>query len=129
MVAVGDSPARRRLAKKRSGLPMPAAASTRLSANCETGRAMVNQLSSERFGKVPRIYVECRRDQSVVYPLQQRMQQLTPGARRISLDCGHVPQLACPQALTDALLDQGHAAGGMSCVVHACHAAPGLAGN
>ena len=48
--------------------------------------------------------MECRRDQSVVYPLQQRMQQLTPGARRISLDCGHVPQLACPQALTDALL-------------------------
>ena len=65
---------------------------------------MVNRLSTERFGRVPRIYVECRQDRSVTLPLQQRMQQLTPGARRISLDCGHVPQLACPQALSDALL-------------------------
>ena len=79
-------------------------AASRLCPQPETGRAMVNQLSADRFGQVPRIYVECHRDQSVVYPLQQRMQQLTPGARRISLDCGHVPQLACPQALTDVLL-------------------------
>lgn len=79
-------------------------AASRLCAQPESGRAMVNRLSAERFGQVPRIYVECRQDRSVTLALQQRMQQLTPGARRISLDCGHVPQLACPQALTDALL-------------------------
>ena len=79
-------------------------AASRLCPQPETGRAMVNQLSADRFGKVPRIYVECLQDRSVIHPLQQRMQQLSPGARCIRLDCGHVPQLACPQALTDALL-------------------------
>ena len=79
-------------------------AASRLCAQPESGRTMVNQLSAERFGQVPRIYVECRQDRSVTLPLQQSMQQLTPGARRISLNCGHVPQLACPQELTDALL-------------------------
>ena len=79
-------------------------AASRLCVQPESGRAMVNRLSAECFGRVPRIYVECRQDRSVTLPLQQRMQQLTPGARRISLDCGHVPQLACPQALSDALL-------------------------
>lgn len=79
-------------------------AASRLCAQPESGRAMVNTLSAERFGQVPRIYVECQQDRSVSPVLQQRMQQLQPGARRIRLDCGHVPQLACPQALSAALL-------------------------
>ncbi|WP_420992101.1 alpha/beta fold hydrolase [Cupriavidus sp. 30B13] len=79
-------------------------AAARLCAQPETGRSMRNRLSAGRFGSVPRVYVECLRDRSVLLPLQRRMQALAPGARRISLDCGHVPQLACPQALTAALL-------------------------
>ncbi|CAN5543232.1 alpha/beta hydrolase [soil metagenome] len=70
----------------------------------ESGRAMRNQLSAARFGRVPRVYVECLDDQSVLLPLQRRMQQLSPGAQRISLDCGHVPQLAQPAQLTSLLL-------------------------
>lgn len=31
------------------------------------------------------------------------MQALNPGATRISIDCGHVPQLACPDLLTRLL--------------------------
>ncbi|MCO5978212.1 alpha/beta fold hydrolase [Ideonella oryzae] len=79
-------------------------ASQRLCAQPETGRVMLNQLTPERFGRIPRIYVECRQDRSVTLPLQRRMQALVPGAHGISLDCGHVPQLACPEALTRALL-------------------------
>lgn len=79
-------------------------AASRLCPQPETGRSMRNQLSADRFGLVPRVYVECTQDRSVTLALQQRMQQLSPGAQRIRLDCGHVPQLACPQALTDALL-------------------------
>ena len=37
--------------------------------------------------------------------VQQRMQQLVPGAERVLLDCGHAPQLAMPDALLAALLD------------------------
>lgn len=80
------------------------AAAARLCAQPESGRSMANRLSAARFGSVPRIYVECLRDRSVTLVLQRRMQALVPGARRVSLDCGHVPQLACPRTLTDALL-------------------------
>ncbi|WP_298933235.1 alpha/beta fold hydrolase [uncultured Ramlibacter sp.] len=83
----------------------------------ESGRAMRNQLSAQHFGRVPRVYVECRDDRSVLLPLQRRMQQLSPGAACVSMDCGHVPQLAQPALLTalllphlDALLDS-HSAG------------------
>ena len=70
----------------------------------ETGRQMRNRLSAERFGRVPRVYLGCRDDRSLLWPLQQRMQRLTPGALALDLDCGHVPQLAQPAALTHLLL-------------------------
>ncbi|MFI8480808.1 alpha/beta fold hydrolase [Pseudomonas sp. NPDC078700] len=68
-----------------------------------SGRNMPPQLSDERYGRVPRIYIEATADRSIDIYVQRRMQQLSPGAHVISLDCGHVPQLAQPQALTDAL--------------------------
>lgn len=79
-------------------------AAARLCAQPQSGRQVSNRLTGARFGSVPRVYVECLRDRSVTLALQRRMQALVPGALRISLDCGHVPQLACPQALTAALL-------------------------
>ncbi|MFT3803512.1 MAG: alpha/beta hydrolase [Burkholderiaceae bacterium] len=106
-------------ARNRSRVPMQAAldmflhdcppvaareAAGRLCEQPESGRAVFNTLSDDRFGQVPRVYVECLQDRSVTLPLQRRMQTLTPGAHRISLECGHVPQLACPKLLTEALL-------------------------
>ena len=70
----------------------------------ESGRQLRNQLTAERFGRVPRIYLGCRDDRSVRWPLQQRMQRLSPGALALTMDCGHVPQLAQPEALTALLL-------------------------
>ncbi len=80
------------------------AAARRLAPQPESGRAMANALTARRFGRVPRLFVGCRDDRSVPWLLQQRMQALQPPQARIALDCGHVPQLACPQALTAALL-------------------------
>jgi pimeloyl-ACP methyl ester carboxylesterase len=80
------------------------AAAAMLRSQQESGRAMRNRLSATRFGRVPRVYVECLDDRSVLPVLQHRMQQLSPGAHRISLDCGHVPQLAQPEQLTSLLL-------------------------
>lgn len=80
------------------------AAAAMLRPQQESGRAMRNHLSDARFGQVRRVYVECLNDRSVLLPLQRRMQQLSPGAHRISLDCGHVPQLAQPEQLTSQLL-------------------------
>lgn len=72
----------------------------------ESGRAMANQLSVERFGRVPRLYVECRDDRSVLLAIQRSMQQLSPGAKVLSMDCGHVPQLARPSDLTALLVPE-----------------------
>ncbi len=72
----------------------------------ESGRAICNRLSADGWGRVPRIYVECRDDRSVLPALQRRMLQLSPGARRLSLNCGHLPQLAQPQRLTRLLLPE-----------------------
>lgn len=80
------------------------AAAALLTPQPESGRAIVNELSAQRFGRVPRVYVACRNDRSVPWALQQRMQRLQPPRASIALDCGHVPQLACPDVLTQAML-------------------------
>jgi pimeloyl-ACP methyl ester carboxylesterase len=69
----------------------------------ESGRAMRPVWSAERAGRVPRVYVECTEDRSIGLVVQRRMQELTPGAVRITLECGHVPQLARPGELTQRL--------------------------
>lgn len=86
----------------------PAAARRAASLLCpqpESGRAMRPQWSAERAGQVPRVYVECTEDRSLALALQRKMQSLSPGAARISLACGHVPQLAQPALLTERLAE------------------------
>ncbi|PXW23161.1 alpha/beta fold hydrolase [Paraburkholderia caballeronis] len=80
-------------------------AAAKLTPQRESGRALVATLTDERFGRVPRIYVEALRDRSVLLPLQRRMQALVPGALVRSIDCGHVPQLARPAELADLVGD------------------------
>ncbi|WP_144114095.1 alpha/beta fold hydrolase [Paraburkholderia sp. BCC1886] len=81
------------------------AAAGKLTAQQESGRRVVTTLSAERFGRVPRIYIEALRDRSVLLPLQRRMQALMPGAIVRSIDCGHVPQLARPAELATLVCD------------------------
>jgi len=38
-------------------------------------------------------------------PVQRRMQQLVPGTTVVSLDTGHVPQVAAPGPVADALAE------------------------
>lgn len=67
------------------------------------GFALVAQPTPERFGVIPRLYVEATQDRSVLITLQRKMQQLVPGARIASLDTGHVPQLSAPERLAALL--------------------------
>ena len=80
-------------------------AAAKLTAQQESGRALLTTLSAERFGRVPRIYIEALRDRSVLLPLQRKMQALVPGATVRSIDCGHVPQLARPAELATLVCD------------------------
>ena len=67
----------------------------------ESGRGLTAELTSDRFGLVPRIYIETLRDRAVLLQLQRKMQALVPGATIKSIDCGHMPQLARPTELAD----------------------------
>jgi pimeloyl-ACP methyl ester carboxylesterase len=80
-----------------------AAAAARLTPQPERGRAIAPSLSAARYGRVPRVYVEALADRSLHLPLQRRMQALSPGALRLAIDCGHVPQLARPRQLAELL--------------------------
>ncbi|PLX36333.1 MAG: alkyl salicylate esterase [Hyphomicrobiales bacterium] len=75
-----------------------------LTPQAEGGRSIVAEWTPERFGTLPRLYVECERDLSVVPAFQRRMQELVPGAERVELDTGHAPQISAPEKLAGALL-------------------------
>jgi pimeloyl-ACP methyl ester carboxylesterase len=81
-----------------------AAAARRLTPQPEGGRRSPLRLSPERFGTVPRVYIEALDDRSVHLPLQRTMQQLTPCLATYRLDSDHAPQLSQPDALTALLL-------------------------
>jgi pimeloyl-ACP methyl ester carboxylesterase len=59
--------------------------------------------TSERFGRVPRVYVECLRDRALSLDLQRRMQAALPCARTIALDTDHSPFLSASGELSAAL--------------------------
>lgn len=75
------------------------AAAARLVWQPERGRAMRPRLTAERWGRLPKLYVECLRDRSIPLRLQQAMHRECHGCEVVSLDSGHVPQLARPEEL------------------------------
>ncbi len=68
----------------------------------ERGRNIRAGLTPERFGTVPRLYVEAEADRSIVLACQRRMQALVPGAEVVTLLTGHAPHLAAPDLLAAA---------------------------
>jgi pimeloyl-ACP methyl ester carboxylesterase len=75
------------------------AAARRLTPQPEGGRRSKLQLSAERFGTVPRVYIEAQSDRSVHLPLQRKMQAMSPCRAVYGLDSDHAPQLSDPDAL------------------------------
>jgi pimeloyl-ACP methyl ester carboxylesterase len=57
------------------------------------GRDIAPIWTAARFGRVPRIYVEALDDRSLRLPVQRLMQAMVPGALRLSIACGHLPQV------------------------------------
>jgi len=80
-------------------------AAQRLTPQPERGRAIKPHLTPARYGRVPRIYIEAALDRSVIPEAQRLMQRLSPGARRIVMQTGHVPQLAKPEVLVTRLTE------------------------
>jgi len=61
-------------------------------------------LSNEKFGRVPRIYIECLCDQTIIPRKQKAMYTTIPCLRVISLNTGHSPFLSAPEMLGACLL-------------------------
>jgi len=70
----------------------------------EAGRAIATMWTPHRFGTLPRLYVECADDRSVLLQVQRRMQDLVPGAARATLHAGHAPHVSQPARLAEVLL-------------------------
>jgi pimeloyl-ACP methyl ester carboxylesterase len=60
--------------------------------------------SAANYGRVPRIYIECRRDRAVSLSEQRRMYAATPCQAIISMDTDHSPFFSSPDELTAHLL-------------------------
>jgi pimeloyl-ACP methyl ester carboxylesterase len=61
------------------------------------------RVTAERFGTVPRDYIECTQDQVISHAAQRKMQAQWPVRRVITLEAGHSPFLSAPGTLADAL--------------------------
>jgi pimeloyl-ACP methyl ester carboxylesterase len=58
--------------------------------------------TEERFGSVPRWYIECLRDNAITLNMQRWMLQQTP-CKVLTLDSGHSPFLSMPETLVERL--------------------------
>jgi hypothetical protein len=60
-------------------------------------------LSAERYGRVPRVYIEAREDRALVLALQQQMYTAQPCRAVLSLEAGHMPFFSQPDKLVQHL--------------------------
>jgi len=59
-------------------------------------------LTEDRYGSVPRWYIECTRDNAVALARQRAMVKTLP-CKVISMECGHTPFYSAPEELADNL--------------------------
>jgi pimeloyl-ACP methyl ester carboxylesterase len=78
--------------------------SRRLVAEPHGPRATPLMLSADRYGRLPRTYVECVHDRTIPLSSQRTMQRLSPGAKVVTLEADHSPFYSQPSKMADALL-------------------------
>lgn len=94
---------------QRSPPDLVAAAMSRLAAEPHGPRATPLRLTAERFGSLPRTYVECTEDRTIAIDSQRTMQKLVPGAAVVTLVADHSPYLSQPVQLAAALIAAANA--------------------
>ncbi|MFB0872612.1 MULTISPECIES: alpha/beta fold hydrolase [unclassified Sphingobium] len=68
-------------------------------------------LSQDRFGSLPRAYVECLRDNALPIEMQRLQQECLPCDPVFAMDTGHSPFLQAPDLLTSHLIAAAEAFG------------------
>ncbi|MCT2401118.1 alpha/beta fold hydrolase [Novosphingobium mangrovi (ex Huang et al. 2023)] len=61
------------------------------------------EVTAQRWGSVPRTYIECLQDRTMPIENQRGMLALSPGTRVVTLDSDHSPFYCVPGPLADAL--------------------------
>jgi len=61
------------------------------------------RLTEERFGRVPKAYIHCTRDNAISLPRQRQFAAQWPLKRTLSLDSSHSPFLSMPDQLAQAI--------------------------
>jgi pimeloyl-ACP methyl ester carboxylesterase len=59
--------------------------------------------TAERWGRIPRYYVECARDRALTQKLQRAMQNDSPCRQTFSIDTDHSPFFSAPEQLAEIL--------------------------
>lgn len=62
------------------------------------------QITAERAGRVPKVYILCTQDKVIGPATQRRMAEAGGCDRLLTLDTSHNPYLSAPQAVADCLL-------------------------
>ncbi|MGC4934744.1 alpha/beta fold hydrolase [Gordonia sp. DT30] len=83
-------------------------AARRLVPQLESTRLIAPEWTAEGAGSLPRLYVEATLDRSVPLAAQREMQRLSPGARVVTLETDHAPQLSRPDELAAILAEFVH---------------------
>ena len=61
-------------------------------------------VTAERFGRVPRVYIECLQDRAISPAMQRRMVDTSPCQTVITMDSDHSPFFSAPDELVNHLL-------------------------
>ena len=61
-------------------------------------------ITAENYGRIPRVYIECLRDNAIPHATQKQMYTDTPCERVITMDTSHGPLFAAPEELARNLL-------------------------
>ena len=61
------------------------------------------QITPERFGRVPRVYIECTEDRAIPIARQRAMAAASPPIDIHTLNTSHSPFFSAPDALADIL--------------------------
>ena len=80
-----------------------AQAVARLVAEALGPRRTPTVITHDRFGGVPRVYIETTRDKALPSSLQKQMHAALPCSKVSTLESGHSPFLSMPKALADEL--------------------------
>jgi pimeloyl-ACP methyl ester carboxylesterase len=62
-----------------------------------------SNITSERFGRIPRYYIECERDKALPIEIQRKMQKAVPGSKVITMSTSHSPFFSAPEKLAEHL--------------------------